>query len=262
MTRTLMHATLALALSAPAAFAQAPGAKPAAPTAKPAAPTAADATSNAIKRGMAEHVDGLAKLAQETVDSVFSFGELGFQEVETSEYLTGVLEKQRLQGDARRFGHPDRLGGHVRQRQARDRPGLRHRRHPAIVAEARRGLPRPDHRGRAGPRRGAQHGRAAQHRRGHRGEARDGAREAARHDHAVARRRRGARRQQGLVHSRRRVQGRRRGAVHARRQQPADVRGARAAATASCRWSTPSRARRRTAPARRGAAAPPSTPWS
>ena len=34
-----------------------------------------------------------AKLAQEMVDSVFSFGELGFQEVETSKYLTGMLEK-------------------------------------------------------------------------------------------------------------------------------------------------------------------------
>ena len=32
-----------------------------------------------------------AKLAQVIVDSVFSFGELGFQEVETSRYLTGVL---------------------------------------------------------------------------------------------------------------------------------------------------------------------------
>ncbi len=87
MIRTFMHATLAVALSAPVAFAQAPGAKP-------AAPSAADATTNALKRGMAEHVDGLAKLAQEAVDSVFSFGELGFQEVETSKYLTGVLEKQ------------------------------------------------------------------------------------------------------------------------------------------------------------------------
>ena len=27
------------------------------------------------------------------VDQVFSFGELGFQEVETSKYLTGILEK-------------------------------------------------------------------------------------------------------------------------------------------------------------------------
>ena len=36
----------------------------------------------------------MAKLAQEMVDSVFSFGELGFQEVETSKYLTGILEKE------------------------------------------------------------------------------------------------------------------------------------------------------------------------
>jgi aminobenzoyl-glutamate utilization protein B len=38
-------------------------------------------------------VDEMAKLAQEMVDSVFSFGELGMQEVETSKYLTGQLEK-------------------------------------------------------------------------------------------------------------------------------------------------------------------------
>jgi aminobenzoyl-glutamate utilization protein B len=35
----------------------------------------------------------MAKMAQEMVDSVFSFGELGMQEVETSRYLTGTLEK-------------------------------------------------------------------------------------------------------------------------------------------------------------------------
>ncbi len=38
-------------------------------------------------------IDGMAKQVQEMVDSVFSFGELGFQEVETSRYLTGILEK-------------------------------------------------------------------------------------------------------------------------------------------------------------------------
>ena len=88
MTRSLIPATLALALAATPGFAQAP-ARPAAP----AAQSAADANLAAMKRGVAEHVDGLAKLAQEAVDSVFSFGELGFQEVETSKYLTGVLEK-------------------------------------------------------------------------------------------------------------------------------------------------------------------------
>ena len=38
-------------------------------------------------------MDELGKLAQEMVDSVFSFGELGMQEVETSKYLTAQLEK-------------------------------------------------------------------------------------------------------------------------------------------------------------------------
>ena len=45
------------------------------------------------KKDAASGVDEMAKLAQEMVDSVFSFGELGFQEVETSRYLTGQLEK-------------------------------------------------------------------------------------------------------------------------------------------------------------------------
>ena len=38
-------------------------------------------------------VDSLSTLTQQMVDKVFSFGELGFQEVETSKYLTGILEK-------------------------------------------------------------------------------------------------------------------------------------------------------------------------
>ncbi|MGE0866807.1 MAG: amidohydrolase, partial [Vicinamibacterales bacterium] len=47
----------------------------------------------AYKAEAAKGVDEMAKLAQEMVDSVFSFGELGFQEFETSKYLTGQLEK-------------------------------------------------------------------------------------------------------------------------------------------------------------------------
>lgn len=92
MTRSMISATLFLALAAAPAFAQTP-ARPAASTAKSAAPGADDANLAGLKRAAAEHVDSMAKLAQEAVDSVFSFGELGFQEVETSKYLTGVLEK-------------------------------------------------------------------------------------------------------------------------------------------------------------------------
>src|ERR671919_1220645 len=59
--------------------------------------TAAFAQTNArldaLKTEVAAKVDSRAKLAQEMVDSVFSFGELGFQEIETSRYLTGILEK-------------------------------------------------------------------------------------------------------------------------------------------------------------------------
>jgi aminobenzoyl-glutamate utilization protein B len=46
------------------------------------------------KKEAAKGVDEMAKLAQEMVDSVFSFGELGFQEFETQRYLTGILEKE------------------------------------------------------------------------------------------------------------------------------------------------------------------------
>ena len=40
-----------------------------------------------------ELVEGRAKLVQEIVDQLFSFGELGFQEFETQRYLTGLLEE-------------------------------------------------------------------------------------------------------------------------------------------------------------------------
>lgn len=39
-------------------------------------------------------VEGMKKQTQVMIDTVFSFGELGFQEVETSRYLTGILEKE------------------------------------------------------------------------------------------------------------------------------------------------------------------------
>lgn len=46
------------------------------------------------KAQAARDVDAMAKEAQVMVDMVFSFGELGFQEIETSKYLTAVLEKE------------------------------------------------------------------------------------------------------------------------------------------------------------------------
>src|SRR5271165_4509971 len=76
-TRRLTLTLLACTLSA---FAQHPNVSPEQET--------------AIKADLAGQIDSMKKQAQVMVDSVFSFGELGFQEFETSKYLTGVLEKQ------------------------------------------------------------------------------------------------------------------------------------------------------------------------
>ena len=45
------------------------------------------------KKDAAADVDSMHVLTQQMVDQVFSFGELGFQEFETSKYLTGILRK-------------------------------------------------------------------------------------------------------------------------------------------------------------------------
>ena len=51
------------------------------------------AMADAWKKEVINEVDGKYKMAQEMVDMVFSFAELGFQETETSAYLTNILEK-------------------------------------------------------------------------------------------------------------------------------------------------------------------------
>jgi aminobenzoyl-glutamate utilization protein B len=52
-----------------------------------------DAKLKALKTEAMHMVDSMSTLSQQMVDMVFSFGELGFQEEETSKYLTGILEK-------------------------------------------------------------------------------------------------------------------------------------------------------------------------
>jgi aminobenzoyl-glutamate utilization protein B len=49
--------------------------------------------NEALKQQVLKEVDGNAKLVQVMVDTIFSYGELGFQEFETSKYLTTLLEK-------------------------------------------------------------------------------------------------------------------------------------------------------------------------
>src|ERR1700690_1098469 len=60
----------------------------------------------AKKDDLAAQLDGMKKQAPVMVDSVFSFGELGFQEFETSKYLTGILEKEGFQVDRGVAGIP------------------------------------------------------------------------------------------------------------------------------------------------------------
>src|SRR3982750_513451 len=53
----------------------------------------ADPRIERLKAEALTKVEARAKQVQEMVDMVFSFGELGMQEVETSKYLTGILEQ-------------------------------------------------------------------------------------------------------------------------------------------------------------------------
>ncbi|HLU90107.1 MAG TPA: hypothetical protein VKZ51_09770, partial [Cyclobacteriaceae bacterium] len=50
-----------------------------------------------LKQELIAEIDNQQKLTQEMVDMVYSFGELGFQEFETSRYLTGILEENGFQ---------------------------------------------------------------------------------------------------------------------------------------------------------------------
>ena len=194
-------------------------------TPTPADPQPAAARLDALKRGIAADVDGMRVMTQQMTDMVFSFGELGFQEVETSKYLTGVLEQHGFTVERGVAGMPDGVDGALGIGQAGDRARLGHRRHPAGVAEARRRLPRSDRRRRSRPRRRAQQRPAAADHRGAGAEARDGAREAVRHAGGVARRRRGAARRQGLPGARRRLQGRRRLPLRPRQRRPGRALG-------------------------------------
>ena len=55
---------------------------------------ATDAHDAALRMELVREVDGMKKQMQVMNDMIFSFAELGFQEFETSKYLTGILEKE------------------------------------------------------------------------------------------------------------------------------------------------------------------------
>src|SRR5436305_1199653 len=55
---------------------------------------ASDTHEAALRAELLRNVDGMKKQLQVMNDMIFSFAELGFQEIETSKYLTGILEKE------------------------------------------------------------------------------------------------------------------------------------------------------------------------
>lgn len=60
----------------------------------------------ALKADLAGEIDHMQKQAQVMVDSVFSFGELGFQEFETTKYLSNILQQNGFKIDRNIAGIP------------------------------------------------------------------------------------------------------------------------------------------------------------
>src|SRR5687768_13564690 len=59
-----------------------------------------------LKREAVAEVEGLRVLTQQMVDQIFSYSELGFQEFETSKYVTGILEKNGFKVERGVVGMP------------------------------------------------------------------------------------------------------------------------------------------------------------
>jgi hypothetical protein len=59
----------------------------------PAQSTMSAAKLEALKKELVAEIDKQQAFSAQMVDMIFSFGELGFQEEETSKYLTGILKQ-------------------------------------------------------------------------------------------------------------------------------------------------------------------------
>ena len=84
--------TAAIAVTAPSIGAQ--GQRPAAPRpAGAAAKPPVNPKLDGYKKEVLADVESMSTFTQQMVDQVFSYGELGFQEFETTKYLTDILKK-------------------------------------------------------------------------------------------------------------------------------------------------------------------------
>jgi aminobenzoyl-glutamate utilization protein B len=84
-----MHVSRLFAVAFAVAITVAPAAQQ---PARAPAPTA-NAKLDQYKRDVSREVDGEQEMIQRMNDQVFSYGELGFQEFETTKYLTGILKQ-------------------------------------------------------------------------------------------------------------------------------------------------------------------------
>jgi aminobenzoyl-glutamate utilization protein B len=94
MTSTRVWSVVAIATLTVLTAKPATQAVPAAVSVSPATANAPSPHVERYKKEAAASIDGMYDFAQQMVDSVFSFGELGFQEFETERYLTAILEKE------------------------------------------------------------------------------------------------------------------------------------------------------------------------
>jgi aminobenzoyl-glutamate utilization protein B len=67
---------------------------------------ASTARIEALKKEALADIDTRRQFTQQMVDQIFSYGELGFQEFETSKYITGILEKNGFKVETGLSGIP------------------------------------------------------------------------------------------------------------------------------------------------------------
>ena len=81
-------------------------AAPAAAQQQPAPAAAPNPRLEALKREAVADVESRAAFTQQMVDQIFSFGELGFQETETSKYLVDLLRREGFRVETNYAGIP------------------------------------------------------------------------------------------------------------------------------------------------------------
>ena len=219
----VLAATVALTAAPLAQDQPSPPMSSAAPA--PARPVKDDPRAQRLKADAMKDVESMQVFTQQMVDSIFSFAELGFQEIETNRYLIDVLKKNGFTVQEGIAGIPTAfmatwgsgkpviaLGSDIDGiPQASQKPGVAYS--------------RADDRGRTRPRGRTQLGPGGEHHGRDRREENHGAREAAGHDSYLAWHRRRAGRHEGLLRPRGLLQRRRRRALHARRQRARRVLG-------------------------------------